>query len=258
VSDARIPTDPARNTAAIAAAAVLRHSGEHFGLDLTVEKGLPLAGGIGGSAASAVAGAVAAQALMRKKLTRDHLLEAALQAEAVVAGRHADNVVPSLFGGMVLIAGLERLRLTTLKVHNSFSFVLISPEYGVETAKARAVLPKSIERGDAIKQAAALAALVLGFERGDVELVRDAMVDRIAEPARLALFPGYAQARAAALEAGAAGVAVSGAGPAVLAVVAGGHSEPVAKAMVEAYAKAGFGAKSHKARVDRAGARVVS
>ncbi len=257
VSDPRIPTDPARNTAAIAAAAVLKHSGERFGLELTIEKGLPLAGGLGGSAASAVAGAVAAQALMRKKLTRDHLLDAALDAEAVVAGRHADNVVPSLMGGMVLIAGMQPLRLTSLKVHGSFYFVLVTPEYGVETAKARAVLPKDVSRADAIAQAASLAALVLGFERGDVELIRDSMQDRIAEPARASLFPGYAAARTAALAAGAAGVAVSGAGPAALAVVAGGHTEPVAKAMVEAYAAAGFGAKSHKARVDRAGARVI-
>jgi homoserine kinase len=257
VSDPRIPTDAARNTASIAAAAVLKHSEEHFGLELTVEKGLPLAGGVGGSAASAVAGAVAAQALMRKKLTRDHLLDAALEAESIVAGRHADNLVPSLLGGMVLIAGMEPLRLTMLKVHSSFSFVLVSPEYGVETARGRAVLPKQVPRGDAVRQAAALAALVLGFERGDVELIRDSMLDRIAEPARLLLFPGYPQARAAALEAGAAGVAVSGAGPAVLAVVAGGHTEPVAAAMVAAYARAGFAAKSHKARVDRAGARVI-
>jgi homoserine kinase len=98
---------------------------------------------------------------------------------------------------------------------------------------------------------------VLGFERGDAELIRDAMVDRIAEPARAQLFPGYAEARAAALATGAAGVAVSGAGPTALAVVAGGNAEPVAKAMVAAYAAAGFGAVSHRSRVDRAGARIV-
>jgi len=257
VSDPRIPTDPLRNTAGIAAAAVLQHSGERFGLELTIEKGLPLSGGLGGSAASAVGGAVAAQALMRRRLSRDQLFAAALSAEAVVAGRHADNVAPSLLGGMVLIAGNEPLRITSLKVHHSFSFVLVTPDYGVETAKARALLPKQVSREDAIAQAAHLGALVLGFERGDAELIRDAMVDRIAEPARAQLFPGYAEARAAALATGAAGVAVSGAGPTALAVVAGGNAEPVAKAMVAAYAAAGFGAVSHRSRVDRAGARIV-
>ncbi len=257
VSDPRIPTDPERNTAGIAAAAVLQHSGEGFGLELTIEKGLPLSGGLGGSAASAVGGAVAAQALMRKGLSRDQLFAAALAAEAVVSGRHADNLAPSLFGGMVLIAGTEPLRITSLKVHGSFSFVLVTPDYGVLTAEARAVLPTQISRGDAVAQAAHLGALLLGFERGDAELIRDAMIDRIAEPARAKLFPGYVEARAAALSTGAAGVAVSGAGPTALAVVAGGNAEPVAKAMVAAYAHAGFAAISYRSRVDRAGARIV-
>lgn len=257
VSDPRIPTDPERNTAGIAAAAVLQHSDEQFGVELTIEKGLPLAAGLGGSAASAVGGAVAVQALMRKRLSRDQLFAAALSAEAVVAGRHADNVAPSLLGGMLLIAASEPLRVTSVGVHGSFSFVLVTPDYAVRTAAARAVLPKQVSREDAIAQAASLGALLLGFERGDVELIRDAMLDRIAEPARAKLYPGYAEARAAALAAGAAGVAVSGAGPTALAVVAGDNAEPVAKAMVAAYAGAGFGATSYRSSVDLTGARIV-
>jgi len=257
VSDPRIPSDPERNTAAIAAAAVLRMADSDAGLDLTIEKGLPLAGGMGGSAASAVAGAVAADALVGAGLRPIDLLLAALEAEAVVAGRHADNVAPSLLGGAVVIAGLDPPRLTTLAVHHSLGLVLVTPAYGVETAKARAVLPALVSRGDAVLQAASLATLVLGLERGDAELIRTAMIDRIAEPARASLFPGHAEARAAAREAGAIGVAVSGAGPTLVAVVMKGAAERVARAFEAGFRLAGMAATSHLAAVESQGARVV-
>ncbi len=171
VSDSRIPLEAGRNTAAIAAAAVLRRAGSTAGMDLAIEKGLPLAGGLGGSAASAVAGAVAADALIGSALPREVLLEAALEAESVVAGRHADNVAPSLFGGLVLILGLEPPRLVFASVHEGLAFVVSTPSYGVETVKARAVLPQEIPRSSGVAQAAHLGGLLLALERGDGALV---------------------------------------------------------------------------------------
>jgi homoserine kinase len=257
VSDPRIPTDPARNTAAIAANAVLRRAGSNAGLELTIEKGLPLAGGMGGSAASAVAGAVAANALLGFLLGTHDLLEAALEAESVVAGRHADNVAPSLLGGAVLVLGLDPPRLGPVRVHPSLALVLVSPSYLVETAKARAVLPAQVSRADAVGQAARLAGLVLGLERGDPELLRSSMIDRIAEPARAPLYPGYPEARAAAFEAGALGVAVSGAGPTVLAITPESATGAVASALEAAYRGLGIEARAHTAKVDGEGARIV-
>jgi homoserine kinase len=257
VSDARIPLDAARNTAAIAASAVLRRAGSDAGLDLVIEKGLPLAGGLGGSAASAVAGAVAADALIGADLPREALLDAALAAESVVAGRHADNVAPSLFGGLVLVLGMEPPRLVFGRVHESLRFVVATPAYGVETARARAVLPREIARGDGVAQSAHLAALVLALDRGDGDLIRHAMIDRIAHPARASLYPGYAEARDAGLAAGAHGIAVSGAGPTLVAITARGTEEGVAAAIEEAYRRSGHAAKARSAEVDEAGARVV-
>ncbi len=258
VSDPRIPTDPARNTAALAAASVLRRAKADIGLELVVDKGLPLAGGMGGSAASAVAGAVAAAAILESRLSREDLLEAALDAETVVAGRHADNVAPSLIGGAVLIGGLDPPKLTPVRVHSSVALVLVTPEYAVETARARAVLPKDVARADAVAQAAALAGLVLGLERADGDLIRLSMVDRIAEPARRSLYPGYDEARSAAFDAGAFGVAVSGAGPTILALAHWGVAASVGTAMVEAYRRQGIAATAHPAEVDRPGARLVA
>jgi homoserine kinase len=264
VSDPRIPLDPARNTAAIAAASVLsRVAASSVGLELSIEKGLPLSGGMGGSAASAVAGAVVADAVLGAGLSRERLLEAALEAESVVAGRHLDNVAPSLYGGAVLVVSQEPgsqepAHIARLRVHSSLGLVLATPAYEVETARARAVLPAGVPRGDAIGQASCLAALVIGLERGDYELVRASMQDRIAEPARASLYPGYPEARAAALAAGALGVVVSGAGPTVVAVVPLDRSPQVAEALVAGYRRVGLEAVAHEARVDEEGARVVA
>ena len=259
VSDPRIPTDASRNTAAIAASAVLRRLDEASrpGLELRIEKGLPLAGGMGGSAASAVAGAVAADAILEARLGTDALLAAALEAEAVVAGRHADNVAPSLLGGAVLVLGLDPPQVARVQVHPGLALVLVTPAYGVETAAARAVLPREVSRGDAVLQAASLGSLVLGLERGDASLIRGALFDRIAEPPRRHLYPGYAEARAAALAAGALGVAVSGAGPTVLAVAEAAVAEAVARALEEGYRGLGIEAVALPTSVDPQGARVV-
>jgi homoserine kinase len=257
VSDPRIPCAPGRNTAALAAAAVLRRAGAPgVGLELRLEKGLPLSGGLGGSAASAVAGAFAANALLGSPLGLEELLHAALEAEAVVAGRHPDNAAPSLLGGAVLILGVDPPRWARLAVHPSLRLVLATPAYGVETARARAVLPASVPRADAVGQASALAGLVLGLERGDGDLLRAAMVDRVAEPSRIPLYPGYAQARDAALASGAWGVAVSGAGPTLLAIAPAAGAAAVGRAVVAAYGEAGVEARIHVAEVDGRGARI--
>jgi homoserine kinase len=257
VSDPRIPCDPARNTAALAAAEVLRQAqSTGVGLELRVEKGLPLSGGLGGSAASAVAGAFAANALLGRPLDAEALLRCALEAEAVVAGRHPDNAAPSLLGGAVVVLGTEPLRYARLTVHPSLRLVFATPAYGVETARARAVLPASVPRADAVGQASALAGLVLGLERGDGSLLRAAMVDRVAEPYRIPLYPGYAPAREAALAAGAFGVAVSGAGPTLLAIVPEGCEAAVGRAVLAAYEEQGASAQLHVAGVDPEGARL--
>ena len=135
--------------------------------------------------------------------------------------------------------------------------MLVTPAYQVETAQARAVLPREVPRATAVTQAARLAGLLLGFERGEADLIRRNMFDAIAEPARAALYPGYPEAGAAALEAGALGVAVSGAGPTVVAVVPMPSATKVGEAMVKGYRSLGIEAVSHAAQIDRAGARIL-
>jgi homoserine kinase len=134
--------------------------------------------------------------------------------------------------------------------------VFATPAYGVETSRARAVLPEKVPLADAVGQASALAGLVLGLERGDGALVRAAMVDRVAEPCRIPLYPGYARAREAAFSEGAFGVAVSGAGPTLLAIVPEGREAAVGRAVAAAYERDGTSTLLHFAGVDTEGARL--
>jgi len=255
-----LPTDPARHSAAIAARAVLALAGApaDFGAELRVAKGLPLAGGQGGSAASAAAGAAAMNALLGHPLAALDLVRAALEAETVVAGRHADNVAPSVLGGLVLIRRMDPLDLIVLPVPDTLRIVVAHPEQRFRTADGRAVLPAEVPRELALHQAAQVAALVAGALLGDLRLMGRAIDDRVAEPARAPFLPGFAAAKDAALAAGALGCSISGSGPTAFALVDSDLAgTAVAEAMVAAYRHDGVGCRTRLARANPNGVRIV-
>lgn len=255
-----LPADPELHTSAIAAAAVLRAANApEIGVALHITKGLPLAGGQGGSAASAVAGAVAANALLGNPLDRPALLRAALSAEERVSGRHIDNLAPCLYGGVLLIRSIDPLDIVQLPVPHALRIVLVHPRQQLRTADARRVLPEHVSRETALRQAAAIADMVAAFHSGDLRRLRGAVDDRIAEPARAPMLPGFEQAKRAALGAGALGCSISGAGPTVFAFA---DSESLATrvcdAKTAAYAATGIGADARIARVDARGAYIMA
>jgi homoserine kinase len=253
-----LPTDPQRNTAAIAAQAVMRRAGTTAGIALHVRKGLPLSGGQGGSAASAVAGAVAANLLTAAALDTVALLECAMEAEATVAGRHADNLAPSLLGGLVLVRSVAPMDVVRLPLPASIRVVLVQPEQRLNTRDARAVLPEQVSREVALHQAAHVAAMVAGACLGDLALLGRGLDDRIAEPARRRLLPGFDDAQRAARAAGALGGSISGAGPTAFALVEDDATGArVLTAMQRAYTEAGMPTTGRVAEVDFQGAREV-
>ncbi len=257
-----LPLEAERHTAGLAARAVLDRAGlglaRDRGIGLSVRKGLPLSGGQGGSAASAVAGAVAVNALLGDPLGNLDLIEACLEAEEAVAGRHADNIAPALLGGMVLIRCMDPLDVVRLPVPSELYVVLALPEQRMRTAEARAVLPREVSRGVALHQAAHVAAMVAALALDDYELLARSVDDRIAEPARAGLLPGFAEAKAAALGAGALGSSISGSGPTVFALARGRESaDRIAAAMAAAYRAGGAGCRVRAGPVDRVGATVT-
>ncbi len=256
---ADIPLDAEKNTAGIAAARVCAMaSAASVGVTLDIAKGLPLSGGQGGSAASAVAAAVAVNELLGSPLRREDLLEPCLDAEGVVSGRHADNVAAALFGGVVLIRSMDPVDVVRLSFPAELRVVIVAPQQSLRTEEARSRLPPSVPLPVALAQAAAVGALVAALATGDFDLLRRSIEDRIAEPARSALLPGFVEAKSAALDAGAFGCSISGSGPASFAFAVGDDpARRIGKAMVAAYRAVGVAASARVGAIDAAGARIV-
>jgi homoserine kinase len=251
-----LPTEASRNSAGVAALEVLRRAGAgDVGVALTITKGLPLAGGQGGSAASAVAGAVAVNRLLGSPLNAMALLACALEAESTVAGRHADNLAPALLGGICLVRSIAPLDIVTLPVPPSLHIVMAHPDQRLNTADAREVLPLFIERHRLVAQMANVGAMVAAFHRGDLPLLGRSLDDQVAEPAREPLLRGFAEAKAAALAAGALGGSISGAGPTSFFFTGDeARAAAVAAAVHAAYASRGVAATTRLARVAERGA----
>lgn len=262
----RLPVDPERNTAAVAAREVLaeaRRKGHPArGLDLVIEKGLPLASGLGSSAASAVAAAWAAALLLGIK-DKKALLRPVLVAENAADGAwHGDNAFASLLGGIVLVPSSDpraALRPVALPVPSGLRFVLVHPELELPTAEARSVLPRAVSLGEQVRQGAAFAALVAALHAADLKTFGQwVSSDRIVEPARAPLVPGYAAVMRAMRRAGAYGVSLAGAGPTLLAVSEeGARPAAIARAAVAAWKAEGIRADARVHRIDVAGARQV-
>ena len=252
-----LPRDPALHASSIAAQAVLRLANRpDEGIELRIKKGIPLSGGQGGSAASAVAGAVAVNALLDTPLDSLSLMQACLTAEEKIAGRHADNVAASLMGGLILVRSMEPLDLISLPVPAELRIVVVHPNQRMNTREGRAVIPENFPRATLIYQAAQVAALVAGLTLGDFAMISRSLDDRVAEPYRAALLPGFSAAKAAALEAGALGASISGSGPTAFALTQGDSTAMrVAEQMARAYRAKGIECDSRVSRIG-AGATV--
>ncbi|MDT8439366.1 MAG: homoserine kinase [Wenzhouxiangellaceae bacterium] len=252
-----LPRATADNTAARAVKALLDAHGIDQGCRIEIEKGIPLASGLGGSAASAVAAVVAANRLFGLGLSAEKLYPFALAGETVASGAaHGDNVGPQLLGGLVLATAD---RLVAIPVPAGLTAVAVHPEHRVNTRDARACLAQPFELATVVRQQAALALVLSGCYDNDLERIGAGLEDVMIEPRRAALVPGFAAVKAAALDAGALGASISGAGPTVFAWFAEAERAAVAATkMVDAFAAAGKSATAHVSPVAAPGARVIA
>ncbi len=230
-----LPLDPARNTAGAALIALREAHALPFGFAIAIDKGIPFGSGMGGSAASAVAALVAANALLDTPLPRTALYPFALDGEAVASGgRHGDNVGAALLGGLVLAT---RDRLVPIAVPTGVHCALVHPHAVLETRAARAALAGDYRLGEFTAQSANLALLLAGCQQGDLGLIGAGLDDVLVEPRRAPLIRGVAAVKHAALDAGALGASISGAGPSVFAWCADADSaRTVAERMRRAFA----------------------
>ena len=233
---ALIPKEPEKNAASIAAAAMLRLRVCAQFAAVTIDKGLPVSGGMGGSAASSVAGAYAASLACGVDATAQEIMLAALEGEAFVSGRHLDNIAPITLGGLALTRSIDPIDVVSLPVPRGWSVALITPRVRIETKHARAILPQMWERASWIQQMANTGALIAAFMKGDGDLARRALDDLYAEPRRAQLIPNFAKVKRAALDAGAFGCSISGSGPTIFAIVDDSTGSACLDAMHEAMA----------------------
>jgi homoserine kinase len=213
-----LPREPRANTAGRALLAMQEALSPGFGFSVEIDKGIPLGSGLGGSAASAVAAVVAANALLSEPCAPIELLKFALAGEATASGdRHVDNVAPSLFGGLVLTVGIDQPRVKQIPVPQGIHAVIVHPHLFIATSAARAMLKGTVELADFVWQTANLAGFISGCYTDDLDMIRASFEDVVIEPQRQALIPGFQEVRRAAMRAGALGCSISGAGPAMFA-----------------------------------------
>ena len=212
---------------------------------------IPLARGLGSSAAAGLAGLAAGFALAGLEVERPALLDLAMGSEG-----HADNAAPCLYGGFTVACRHPAgVRCARLPVPEGLTAVVAIPDFTLATSRSRAVLPRTVDLADAVGNQGRLAQLVAAMATGQLDLLADAMVDCLHQPYRAPLVPGFEAVCRAALAAGALGAALSGSGPTIIALATGGQTD-IAAAMAAAWAGAGIRARTHVLEVDEAGLQV--
>jgi homoserine kinase len=254
------------NTAGKAAWALWQSSGAaaaSLGISLDIVKGLPLCSGLGSSAASAVAGAAAAMWFLCERDGRPYddalVLDAALAGEAVASGdAHADNVAPCLWGGFTIVRPGKPPAVARFVPSLALAVVVVTPKLEISTKAARQALPKEVPLHAAVSNWANAATLVLALTRGDATLIRPALQDVIVEPCRARLIPGFDEAKAAALAAGAYGCSISGSGPTLFALAANAaFARAAGDAMAQVFADRHIGASITVSAIAERGVRRV-
>jgi homoserine kinase len=198
------------------------------GLHFVLTNSIPLASGLGSSAAALVGGMVAANTLLDEPLSGDELLALAVKAEG-----HPDNVCAAFLGGLVISSYMDEHLIYHQAPINPMQVAVVLPAAQRHTKEMRALLPDTVPLKDAAANIGRAALVVQALSEGDYDLLADAMHDRLHEPYRRAAIPGFEQAVEAALEAGASAVAISGAGPSLIAFAPSGHAK-IASSMADA------------------------
>ncbi len=251
-----LPLDPMKNTAGVAAQAVLNHLKTNIGVDIEIRKKMPSGSGLGSSAASAVAGAMAVNEFLDCPLRKEELLPFAMQGEELASkAYHADNVAPSLLGGLILIRDNQSLDMHRVYTPGGLYLTLVYPHVEILTADSRAVLSDTVPLKTAIQQSANLSNFILGMMNSDFGLIGRSLEDVMIEPQRAKLIPNFFEVKEAALAAGALGCSISGAGPTIFAMSQNSlAAENIEQAMQAVYRKAKIGCTTYISEINQEGA----
>ena len=255
----KLPTVAEENTAGVAVMSMLSAAGVNAGVEIVIEKNMPLESGMGSSAASAAAAVVAVNELLGLRFSKRELVKFAMAGESVASGTaHADNVAPALLGGFVLIPPDYPGEFVSLPYPDDLMCIVLHPHISVKTSQARKAMPSKIPVSDAIAQVANMGMLVTGLFCSNNNLIAMGLKDHIAEPVRGAFIPGFDAIREAALAAGALGSGISGSGPSVFALCRGNaNPQEIALAMSRVAEQNGLQSDLHISAINRHGAKIL-
>jgi homoserine kinase len=226
-------------------------------IQLEIQLGIPLSRGLGSSATAIAAGIIAGNYLAGSPLSSQALIKLAVEIEG-----HPDNIIPAILGGCRLAASCgisdQEWAVCDVPWHSTVIPIVAIPDFELSTQEARKVLPLTYSRADAIFNTAHLGLLLRGLETGQEEWLRAALQDRMHQPYRQALIPGYKTVYTAAIAAEAYGMVISGAGPTLLALADIQHAQAVQSAMTNAWSSSGIPALVMALQLDSQGTQILS
>jgi homoserine kinase len=253
-----LPTDPKQNIAGVALQSMLDALNYNGGFEIIIEKKIKPGSGIGSSAASAAGIVVAANELLGRPFNKKQLVGFAMEGEVLASGsRHADNLAPCIYGGLVLIRDTPSMDIIELDTPPLF-ITIVHPQIEIKTSYAREILPKEVPLKSAVTQWANVAGLVSGFLKHDYQLISRSLQDVIVEPVRSKLIPGFDEVKKKGIEAGALGGGISGSGPSLFML---SENENIAKSveseMKLIYNHLGIDYKTYVSSVAKNGVEVI-
>jgi len=256
---ADLPLETKKNVAGVAGLALLDATQSDFGFEIEIHKKIKAGSGIGSSSASAAGAVFGINELLGRPFTKNELVYFAMKGEVVASGsEHADNVAPCVLGGFTLVRGYNPLDIIKIESPSEIYAVVLHPHIEVKTSDSRAVLKPEVSLKNAITQWGNLGGLIAGLYTQDYELIGRSLQDVIVEPARKHLIPNFDVVKNAALENGALGAGISGAGPSIFALCKGETSaKTVAESMNDAYTNTGIVFDIHISKVNDEGTKII-
>lgn len=256
---ADLPLETSKNVAGVAGLALLEAIKSDAGFEIEIHKNIKAGSGIGSSSASAAGAVFGINELLGRPFTKQELVYFAMKGEVVASGsEHADNVAPCVLGGFTLVRGYNPLDVIKIESPAELYAVVLHPHIEVKTSDARAVLKPEVSLKNAITQWGNLGGLIAGLYTKDYDLIGRSLNDVIVEPARKHLIPNFDEVKNTALQNGALGSGISGAGPSIFALCKGETiANAVAKSMSNAYADTGIQFDIHISKVNDEGTKII-
>lgn len=259
IEGADLPLEPENNTASVSALAMLREWETDFGFEIEICKKIKAGSGIGSSAASSAGAVFAINELLGRPYSAKELVKFAMQGEKLASGSaHADNVAPALLGGFTLVRSYDPLDIIRIDSPDELFATVIHPQVELKTADARSVLKRNITLQSAVMQWGNVGGLVAGLYTKDYDLIGRSLEDKIVEPLRGVLIPGFEQLKSAAQQYGALGSGISGSGPSVFALSRGEQAaREVASAMGRIYEQMQLPFEIHVSKINPGGIKIL-